>query len=90
MRVILCVACASLLLSACQHFSTLTPSDFSRGTASRVKFERDNYNCQVEATVKQNLAGGGDIVGVYNDAYVDCMKHRGYATTDIDLLGFSG
>lgn len=80
-----------LLLSGCMHYTRLTASDFNRGHASTVKFARDNYECQTDAVVGENMVGaGGDLRGVYNRAYTACMKKRGYASNDIDLLGFGG
>lgn len=79
--------CALFCLSGCTHYSYLTEDDFERGTATRLQFGRDNYECQIEGGVAQNMTGGGDLTGVYNDAYVACMKKRGYATTSIDMLG---
>ena len=80
----------TFLLFGCQHYARLTSDDFAQGHAPRIKFARDNYTCEVKATVQENITGGGDSVGIYNDAYVACMKKLGYQTSDIDLLGFSG
>ena len=79
------------LLSGCMHYSRLTPSDFNRGQAPQAKFARDNYECRTKAVVKENMVGGGgDLRGTYNHAYVACMTQRGYASNDIELLGFGG
>lgn len=77
-------------LGGCSHYFTLTRADFDRGKASRVVFARDNYKCQIDATVTQNQVGGGDSIGIYNDAYVACMRGHGYQTSDIDFLGLGG
>ena len=90
MRFWLVVASALVCLSGCTHYTYLTPDDFERGHATQLQFGRDNYDCQIEAGVAQNMTGGGDLHGVYNDAYVACMKKRGYSTTNIDMLGIGG
>lgn len=90
MRGLILGSCAALFLSGCQHYTDLGASDFSRGKASQAQFERDSYECEIGATVHQNMAGGGDVHGVYNDTYAGCMKKRGYRTTNIDLTGWGG
>ena len=80
-----------LLLGGCMHYARFTSSDFNRGNASTTQFARDNYECRTSAVVGENMAGGGgDLRGVYNRAYERCMKQRGYASNDIELLGFGG
>ena len=90
MRLWIAIMCSLVCLSGCTHYTYLTADDFQRGTATRLQFSRDNYNCQIDAGVAQNMTGGGDLRGVFNDAYVACMKKRGYATTNIDMLGIAG
>jgi len=90
MKFLLMAICALICLSGCAHYTYLTADDFERGTATPLQFGRDNYDCQIEAAIAQNMIQGGDLHGVYNDAYVACMKKRGYATTDIDMLGIAG
>ena len=84
------VVALGMAVSACTHYTNLTPDDFNRGKASRLTFVRDNYDCQVDAAVAQNMIDGSDPHGTYNNAYVACMKKRGYQTTNIDLVGFGG
>lgn len=81
---------AALFLAGCEHYTDLSTSDFQRGKVSQVQFERDDYECGIAATVHQNMTGGGDVHGVYNDTYAGCMEKRGYRTTNIDLLGWGG
>lgn len=90
MRVLVLSVCTALFLSGCEHYTDLSSSDFRRGNVSHAQFERDNYECEIAAAVHQNMAGGGDVHGVYNDTYAGCMEKRGYRTTSIDMLGIGG
>jgi hypothetical protein len=91
MRPFLLAIFMAAAVSGCEHYANLTPDDFDRGGASQVQFARDNYECQTEAVVHENIARDvGDPYGDYNQAYLACMTKRGYRTTDIDLLGFGG
>lgn len=91
MRICVLALTPALLLAGCMHYTRLTPSDFDRGRVSAVQFSRDNYDCRTKAVVRENMAqGGGDLRGVYNRAYSACMKKRGYASNNIELLGFGG
>lgn len=87
MRLVLMGVSIVMLLSGCTHYTLLDSTDFDRGSASRVQFSRDNYECQTAAVIRQNEAGGGDVRGVYNRSYARCMAKRGYATNNIELLG---
>lgn len=84
------IAAFGLCLSGCTHYANLTPNDFERGHASHRIFSRDNYNCQVHASIAQNEVRGSDPHGVYNDAYVACMEKLGYQTSSVDFIGFGG
>ncbi len=75
------------LLSGCMHYTRLTADDFARGHASRIQFGRDNYDCQIGASVAQTRIGGGDSTGVYNRTYSHCMASRGYQSTAMDPFG---
>lgn len=90
MRLWITVAFLVAALSGCQHYSLLTQEDFERGSVPKVQFERDNYTCATNAVVQQNIVGGGDTRGVYNETYAACMAKLGYRTRNIDLLGISG
>ena len=90
MRLWILAPVLATILCGCQHFSLLTREDFDRGNVSRVQFARDNYTCQTKAVVEQNMVGGSDTRGVYNDVYVSCMAKLGYRTKAIDMLGIGG
>lgn len=89
MRLALFLLSSVLFLSGCEHYSNLTVSDFHRGGSTNLQFKRDNYECQIAAVVHQNMTGGGDVHGVYNDTYAGCMSTRGYRTSNIELLGIA-
>lgn len=90
MRVWMTIGCLAIILCGCEHFSSLGPADFERGRASKVQFARDNYDCETNAIVEQNMVGGGDPRGVYNDAYTACMAKLGYPVRSVDMLGIGG
>ena len=86
------VATLSAGLLGCSHYFDVTADDFQRGKAPRTVFERDNYDCAVNASVVQNRAGGGggDPVGIYNDAYSRCMEAHGHPEAGFNPFGVRG
>lgn len=90
MRRYFVILASVLILPSCTHYSRLTSEDFEQGGAPTVQFARDNYECQTNAVIKENEAGGGDLRGVYNRIYAKCMTKRGYGTNNIELLGIGG
>jgi hypothetical protein len=83
---LLLVTMLSAALFGCSHYFDLNSDDFQRGSASREAFGLDNYECSVQASIAQTRAGGGDPVGVYNDAYDHCMRAHGYAPKGMGIF----
>lgn len=87
MRAAFLIALLTASLLGCGRLGNLTAGDFQPGSADPHQFARDNYDCQTEAVVRENIAGSGNLPAVYNRAYAACMSKRGYRQSATSVAG---
>ena len=81
--ILLCIAAAG-----CARITDVNSDAFRQGGASQEQFTLDDRACQGEAEVQRSFALRGidaenpDKHRIFSDAYVACMKAKGYKEHD--------
>ena len=84
LAILVCVLAAA----GCARLQDMDSDAFAQGNASQEQFQLDSKACAAEADLKRSWdlhgieAENADKHRIFNRAYADCMKAKGYRESD--------